>query len=192
MSISGLQGPAHNVDTTQIGVPVVTPRKERPGHKRSLTGKSTLPTPYKPLIDVGSYFPAKAGEESQEWPLGDESTWKEALKAQTVDPESAQEVANSIVRHTTTTLGRQAFNMDDVRAPSCGSRGQLTRRSRHTRRPLFRSVINSLVDGTRLPRELSGSHYMSRIKLTKQVPYQTSSQEDLLPLNRMAYREVSR
>lgn len=41
MSI-GLQGPSYNVDTTQIGVPVVTPRKERPGHKRSLTGVSSL------------------------------------------------------------------------------------------------------------------------------------------------------
>jgi starch phosphorylase len=114
MSISGLQGPAHNVDTTQIGVPVVTPRKERPGHKRSLTGQSHSLTSDHLLIEAGSYFPSKAGEESQEWPLGDESTWKEALKAQTVDPENAQEVANSIVRHTTTTLGRQAFNMDDV------------------------------------------------------------------------------
>ena len=42
MSIGNLQGPDHNVDTTQIGVPVVTPRKERPGHKRSLTGESAL------------------------------------------------------------------------------------------------------------------------------------------------------
>jgi hypothetical protein len=39
MSIGGLKGPDYNVDTTQIGVPVVTPRKERPSHKRSLTGK---------------------------------------------------------------------------------------------------------------------------------------------------------
>jgi starch phosphorylase len=36
------------------------------------------------------------------------------LKAQTVDPDDSQAVANTIVRHTTTTLGRQAFNMDDV------------------------------------------------------------------------------
>lgn len=40
MSIGALKGPDYNVDTTQIGVPVVTPRKERPGHKRSLTGMS--------------------------------------------------------------------------------------------------------------------------------------------------------
>lgn len=35
-------GPGHNVDTTQIGKPVTTPRQERPGHKRSLTGMSYL------------------------------------------------------------------------------------------------------------------------------------------------------
>lgn len=63
---------------------------------------------------LGSYFPAKAGAKPEEWPLGDESTWKEALKAQTVDGDDSQAVANSIVRHTTTTLGRQAFNMDEV------------------------------------------------------------------------------
>jgi hypothetical protein len=43
MSIGALKGPDYNVDTTQIGVPVVTPRKERPGHKRSLTGMSSPP-----------------------------------------------------------------------------------------------------------------------------------------------------
>jgi hypothetical protein len=40
MSTTGLKGTGFNVDTTQIGVPVVTPRKERPGHKRSMTGTS--------------------------------------------------------------------------------------------------------------------------------------------------------
>ena len=54
----------------------------------------------------------------QEWPLGDENTWKQALKSQAVDPDDAQGVANMIVRHTTTTLARQAFNMDDVSYPS--------------------------------------------------------------------------
>lgn len=49
-----------------------------------------------------------------EWPLGDKETWKTALKAQSVDPEDPQAVANTIVRHATTTLARQAFNMDDV------------------------------------------------------------------------------
>jgi hypothetical protein len=32
-------GPMHNVDIGKIGIPVVTPRKERPSHKRSHTGK---------------------------------------------------------------------------------------------------------------------------------------------------------
>jgi starch phosphorylase len=49
-----------------------------------------------------------------EWPIGDEDTWKTALKAQTVDPDDPQDVANSVVRHVTTSLARQAFNIDDV------------------------------------------------------------------------------
>lgn len=121
MSHTSFPGPAHNVDTTQIGVPVVTPRKERPGHKRSLTGTSQS---YKCFVcklnhTQGSYFPGQAGVKvDEEWPLGDESTWKKALKAQTVDPDDSQAVANTIVRHTTTTLARQAFNMDEVSSNS--------------------------------------------------------------------------
>lgn len=118
MSATSFPGPTHNVDTSQIGVPVVTPRKERPSHKRSLTGESD----WKALIGgmhsyliLGSYFPSQPGVQAdEEWPLGDESTWKKALKAQTVDPDDSQAVANTIIRHTTTTLARQAFNMDEV------------------------------------------------------------------------------
>lgn len=49
-----------------------------------------------------------------EWPIGDESTWKTAIKAQEIDAEDPQDVANTVVRHVTTTLARQAFNLDDV------------------------------------------------------------------------------
>jgi len=136
-------GPLRDVDVTQIGVPVVTPRKERPGHKRSLTGKSLLlpltpsklhPThpfvstgrdpdylghsPFVPggsADDLGSYFPSQPGATMEnEWPIGDESTWKTAIKAQEIDAEDPQDVANTVVRHVTTTLARQAFNLDDV------------------------------------------------------------------------------
>ena len=136
-------GPLRDVDVTQIGVPVVTPRKERPGHKRSLTGKSLLhllnlqptllathplvsaETTFVPFfrpsrIDIdcaGSYFPSQPGASIEgNWPVGDESTWKAALDAQEVDPEDTQEVANTIVKHVTTTLARQALNLDDVSA----------------------------------------------------------------------------
>lgn len=118
MSATSFPGPAHNVDTSQIGVPVVTPRKERPSHKRSLTGTSMATCYLQHSADghfQGSYFPSQPGVQmDDEWPLGDESTWKKALKSQAIDPEDSQAVANTIVRHTTTTLARQAFNMDDV------------------------------------------------------------------------------
>ena len=42
-------GPLRDVDVSQIGVPVVTPRKERPQHKRSLTGMSVLLLQHHPL-----------------------------------------------------------------------------------------------------------------------------------------------
>ena len=43
-------GPLRDVDVSQIGVPVVTPRKERPQHKRSLTGMSVLSLSYNSLV----------------------------------------------------------------------------------------------------------------------------------------------
>lgn len=71
------------------------------------------------LIHVGSYFPSQPGTngDSEEWPMGDEQTWKTALKSEDVDPDDVQGVANSVVRHVTTTLARQAANMDTVRCP---------------------------------------------------------------------------
>jgi starch phosphorylase len=71
------------------------------------------------LRDAGSYFPAQPGANgAEEWPIGDESTWKTALESEEVDPDDVQGVANSVVRHVTTTLARQAANMDTVsRAP---------------------------------------------------------------------------
>ncbi|RXK39024.1 starch phosphorylase [Tremella mesenterica] len=96
-------GPTHNVNVGEIGVPVVTPRKERPSHQRSLTG---------------SYFPSQPGVVSMEgeWPIGDEDTWKTALKAEEMEPNDVQGVANRVVRHVTTTLARQAFNVDELAA----------------------------------------------------------------------------
>lgn len=92
------------------------------------------------MCSSGSYFPSQPGVQvDEEWPLGDESTWKKALKAQAVDPDDSQAVANTIVRHTTTTLARQAFNMDDVSPTlllSCRTR-TLTVRSPLTRLLLY-------------------------------------------------------
>lgn len=42
--------------------------------------------------------------------------WKTALKAEEVDKEDVQGVANTVVRHVTTTLARQAINLDDLAA----------------------------------------------------------------------------
>ncbi|WVO18296.1 hypothetical protein L204_106011 [Cryptococcus depauperatus] len=110
------------VDTTQIGVPIVTPRKERPGHKRSLTG---------------SYFPSQRGivDIPGEWPVGNEQTWRTAIKAMDIDQQNAQEVANTIVRHVNTTLGRQAYNVDEVaayQATALSVRDQLLKRWNET------------------------------------------------------------
>ncbi|KAK1922468.1 carbohydrate phosphorylase-domain-containing protein [Papiliotrema laurentii] len=114
-------GPLRDVDPTQIGIPVVTPRKDRPGHKRSLTG---------------SYFPAQPGVQMEdEWPVGDETTWKEALKALDIDPEDTQAVATTVVRHVTTSLARQAANVDDLaayQATALSVRDQLLKRWNET------------------------------------------------------------
>ncbi|TYJ55309.1 hypothetical protein B9479_004032 [Cryptococcus floricola] len=91
------------VDPSQIGIPIVTPRKERPSHKRSLTG---------------SYFPSHKGgvDMPGEWPIGDEDTWRKSLADLKIDPDNTQDVATSIVRHINTSLGRQAYNVDEVAA----------------------------------------------------------------------------
>ena len=67
--------------------------------------------------EPGSYFPAQKGSNGggEEWPLGDENTWKAALRAEEVDADDVQGVANTVVRHVTTTLARQAANMDTVK-----------------------------------------------------------------------------
>lgn len=49
--------------------------------------------------------------------MGDEATWKTALKSEEVNPDDVQGVANTVVRHVTTTLARQAANMDTVSWP---------------------------------------------------------------------------
>jgi starch phosphorylase len=49
-----------------------------------------------------------------EWPVGDETTWKTALQTNNVAEDDVQGVANTVVRHVTSTLARQAANMDNV------------------------------------------------------------------------------
>ncbi|ORX39038.1 carbohydrate phosphorylase-domain-containing protein [Kockovaella imperatae] len=114
-------GPTRDVDISQIGIPVHTPRKERPSHQRSLTG---------------SYFPSTAHKVSDEdWPIGDKTTWQTAMQAEEVDPENTQDVANSIVRHVTTTLARQAINVDTLaayQATALSVRDQLLKRWNET------------------------------------------------------------
>lgn len=47
-------------------------------------------------------------------PIGDPLVWSTALRAEEVEKDDVQGVANSVVRHVTTTLARQAINMDEV------------------------------------------------------------------------------
>ncbi|KAL1406048.1 Non-essential glycogen phosphorylase [Vanrija albida] len=102
-SVSAGIGPNHNVDVNQIGVPGTTPRRDsRPKHQRSLTG---------------SYFPTQPGAQADdEWTVGDAQTWKTAIEAEQVDKDDVQGVANTVVRHVTTTLARQAGNLDELGA----------------------------------------------------------------------------
>ena len=131
-------GPTLNVDIGKIGVPVVTPRKERPSHKRSLTGGFAITNQ---SSWSGSYFPAQNGVSGDEdWTMGDEKTWKTALKADEVDPNDVQGVANSVVRHVTTTRARQAGNLDTV---GCSFQGRLTISSRLIKLLLSRCVTSS-------------------------------------------------
>lgn len=82
-------------DPSNIGKPPVRPRV----HKRTATG-------FTPERDE------KTGKEI--WPRGDEKTWKNALaEAPATDDES---IVKSIVRHVQTTLGRQAYNLDNFGA----------------------------------------------------------------------------
>jgi starch phosphorylase len=112
-------GPNHAIDTTQIGVP--TPRRPK-AHQRSLTG---------------SYFPSAGmgGKVEDESPIGDPKVWKEALKANDVDTQDTQQVANTVVRHVTTTLARQAANLDELaayQATALSVRDQLLKRWNET------------------------------------------------------------
>ena len=72
--------------------------------------------------------------------MGDENTWKTALKADEIDPDDVQGVANSVVRHVTTTLARQAGNLDTV---GCCFKTWLTISSRLIKLLLSRCATSS-------------------------------------------------
>jgi hypothetical protein len=80
MSIGALKGPDYNVDTTQIGVPVVTPRKERPGHKRSLTGMSLTSLLFHIANIQAPTFPLKLGLNLKSGPLAMNLLGRKQLK----------------------------------------------------------------------------------------------------------------
>lgn len=50
------------------------------------------------------------------YPIGDPQTWKTAIAAEKIEKDDVQGVANNVVRHVTTTLARQANNLDEVRS----------------------------------------------------------------------------
>nr|GAT48427.1 glycogen phosphorylase [Mycena chlorophos] len=80
------------IDPKTIGQPQ---RKRR--HVRTLTG-------YQPETDASG---------KEKWPLGDESTWKGALRG--VETEET-ELTKGIVHHVQTTLSRQPYNLDKLGA----------------------------------------------------------------------------
>ncbi|KAJ9110464.1 hypothetical protein QFC19_001590 [Naganishia cerealis] len=121
---SGHQGPILSrrssvvnaqIDTHTIGT--VTPQESRPRprmHQRSLTG---------------NYYPNGTEPAQSTWPIGDEKTWKDALAAD--EERDAESVAKHVVHHVSTTLARQAFNLDDAgayRACAFSIRDELIRR----------------------------------------------------------------
>lgn len=54
--------------------------------------------------------------DTDDFPVGEPEVWKTALKSEEVDKDDVQGVANTVVRHVTTTLARQASNIDELAA----------------------------------------------------------------------------
>ncbi|KAF7307131.1 Alpha-1,4 glucan phosphorylase [Mycena indigotica] len=81
------------IDTKTIGQPKPRPRR----HVRTLTG----------------YLPETDASGKEKWPLGDEKTWKSALRGVEADVES---LTKSIVNHVQTSLSRQPYNLDKLGA----------------------------------------------------------------------------
>lgn len=73
---------------------------------------------HKAALIPGSYFPTQGmgATVHDESPIGDPKVWKTALDAEKVDRDDVQAVANTVVRHVTTTLARQAANIDELGA----------------------------------------------------------------------------
>ncbi|KAI5452290.1 Non-essential glycogen phosphorylase [Naganishia albida] len=105
------------IDTQTIGTPAPHPARPRM-HKRSLTG---------------NYYPNGDDPTETTWPIGDEKTWKDALAAD--EEKDVDSVARHVVHHVSTTLARQAFNLDDAgayRACAFAVRDELIRRWNET------------------------------------------------------------
>ncbi|KAJ9097299.1 hypothetical protein QFC21_004968 [Naganishia friedmannii] len=122
------------IDTQTIGTPA--PQEGRPRmHKRSLTG---------------NYYPNGNDPAQSTWPIGDEKTWKDALAAD--EEKDTDSVTRHVVHHVSTTLARQAFNLDDAgayRACAFSVRDELIRRwnattSYHTAKAPKRAYYLSL------------------------------------------------
>lgn len=115
------------IDTQTIGLPLSKQatnnnnnkqEESRPRlHKRSLTG------------DFSSANLGGGGGAQQAWPVGDEQTWRKALKD---DKETSVEtVIGHTVHHITTTLARQPSNIDELgayRAIALSVRDELIRK----------------------------------------------------------------
>ncbi|KAG7562385.1 hypothetical protein FFLO_02165 [Filobasidium floriforme] len=109
------------INTAQIGVPLPKEAGDSDGfgarprmHKRSLTG---------------NYDPSQGAEPETKWPIGDEKTWKDALKAD--EEKDVKSIAAHVVHHVSTTLARQPFNANDsvaYQACALAIRDELIRR----------------------------------------------------------------
>lgn len=130
----------NNISTQAIGQPIsktdFSADAERPRqHKRSLTGQ---------------YYPNPGEAHTVAWPIGDEKTWKDALRDD--EEKDVKTLASHVVHHVTATLARQPFTADDAvayRAIALTIRDELIRRwntttSYHTKTAPKRAYYMSL------------------------------------------------
>ncbi|TBU29677.1 glycogen phosphorylase [Dichomitus squalens] len=85
------------IDPSTIGKPTKQAKASPRRHVRSLTG-------FTPETDASG---------KEKWPIGDEKVWKEGIPGLTKD---IPEITQSVVHHVHTSLGRQAYNLDNLGA----------------------------------------------------------------------------
>lgn len=92
-------------------------RPSRPRmHQRSLTGGSSY-TDYGATVTGTCSTPSHHHHgHHPAWPVGDEATWKQALERDLHTTDTVPGITYAVVHHVTTTLARQAWNVDEEAA----------------------------------------------------------------------------